>query len=803
MMQVGAGAPPGGVHGLVPVLTSFVGRGAEVDEVAGLLAEYRLVTVTGPGGVGKTRLAGVVAQRVASEFADGAWLAELAAVQDPALVPAAVAVTLELRQPSGTPPAEALAAALSRRQLLLVLDNCEHVLAAAERLCQELLPFADDVRILATSREPLGVPGEVRYRLGPLALPAAGEPAEIARSEAMRLFADRARRVDPRFTLGPDSGAAVARIVQRLDGIPLAIELAAARLEALGVGPLADRLDDRLLTGTNRLAPDRHRSLAATAEWSYQLLSEQEREVFRQLAVFPGSFTLAAAEQVAGSGTRSAVLRLVDCSLLAPPRTGPDGRARYLLLETLRSYAGAQLAQAGQEAAANAALAGYALGVAERAAAGLAASTTELAAAAWLDAEAPAVGQGLAWALENDLATALRLAVALAPWWSLRGRYAAGYELLSAACRHVTQDEPQWGTAQVWLGRLATGTDEAAGLRHFAAARDVLERGVPTPTMVQALAGCADCLVNLGRLAEAAQEARRALDMARELGYPEGEARALWWLGAGAYYAGDHAACLAWWLDAQRIDPAGIPGSLVRRSTIFLAVAMLEAGQLADAQLYCGRALSMARQAGALFDQADGLMLMANVDLLMGHLPPAREHLRAAMELTTRIGHDLLLLDCLDTAGHLCAQTGRYAEAITVWAADTALRRDGGIPHPPGDAQRREAPLLRASQALGPDRARAADARGAAMALPVAAEFAALLADEGYDAAEPPGTPRLSARERELVTLVAQGRTNAQIAEQLYISIRTVSSHLDRIRDKTGCRRRADLTRLALQASLV
>ncbi len=792
--QIARNASPGGVHGLVPALTSFVGREAAVAGVGDLLGEYRLVTVTGPGGVGKTRLASEVARQVAGRFADGAWLTELARVLDPALVPATVAVTLGVRQAPGMGLVESLSALLSRRQLLLILDNCEHVLAATADLCLSLLPFADDVRILATSREPIGVPGEAR----------SDEPAQIAESEAVRLFADRARQAGPLFALDGEPGSVVARIVRRLDGIPLAIELAAARVEALGLTQLADRLDDRLLTRTDRLALGRHRSLAATADWSYQLLGEPERAVFRRLAVFPGPFTLEAAEEVAGPGAEPAVLRLVDCSLLAPPRTGGDGRARYLMLETLRGYAGWQLAQAAEDAGAGAALAGYALRVAERGAAGLETSATELAAAAWLDAEGATVHQALAWALEHDPATAERLAVALAPWWSLRGRYTAGYELLSAACRDAAPGGEEWSTAQVWLGRLATGTDEAAGLKHFAAARDALAAGAPTPLLVQALAGCADCLLNLGRVSDAALEAERALDLARALGYREGEARALCWLGASAYYAGDHAACLARWREAQRIDPAAIPGSLVRRSTFFLAIALADAGELAEARQHCGRVLSLARQAGALFDQADGLILIANIDLLRGALPEARAHLCEAMELATGIGHDLLLHDCLDTCGHLCAQTRRYAEAMTVWAADAALRAEGGIPDPPRDAQRREKPLRKARQALGAERADAAVARGAVMTLSIAAEYAALAAaGDAVEAAGAPGVPRLSAREEELVTLVAQGRTDAQIAEQLYISIRTVRSHLDRIRDKTGCRRRADLTRLALQAGFI
>src|SRR6185437_13663208 len=244
-----------------------------------LVEECRLVTVTGPGGVGKTRLAGQVAREVARRFADGAWLAELAAVRDPAQVAAAVAAARGIREQPGTPLAGALARVLAGQQLLLVLDNCEHVIGAAAELCARLLAACDDVRVLATSREPLAVAGEARYRLGPLGLPGPGDP-EAGGSEAVALFADRARQVDARFVLDGQSGPVVAGLVTRLDGMPLAIELAAARVEALGVTQLADRLDDRfaLLTGGDRLAPARQRSLAATVEWSYRLLEEDERQ---------------------------------------------------------------------------------------------------------------------------------------------------------------------------------------------------------------------------------------------------------------------------------------------------------------------------------------------------------------------------------------------------------------------------------------------------------------------------------------------------------------------------------------------
>jgi predicted ATPase len=432
-------ATAGGVHGFAPVLTSFVGRAAAVGEVAGLLGEGRLVTVTGPGGVGKTRLAGEVARAMAGRFADGVWLVELAAVADPAQVAPVVAVALGVREQPGVPAAQTLTRVLARQQLLLVLDNCEHVIGAAAELCAGLVAAADDVRILATSRERLRVAGEACYRLGPLTLPGPDAAANGGEGEAAALFVDRARRADAHFTLAEGDGPVVARLVARLDGMPLAIELAAARVEALGVAGLAGRIEDRfaLLVAGDRRAAGRQRSLAATVEWSYRLLDEAERRVFRQVSVFAGPFTLGAAEAVAGKGTAPVVARLVDCSLLSPPREGPDGRARYVMLETLRAYGAGLLAEAGEQDEAMAALAGCALAVAGQADAGLQTVSGELAAARWLDAEDATMRQALAWAMDHDLAMALRLGLALGWWRFLRGRLAEGYAQLREAAGHA------------------------------------------------------------------------------------------------------------------------------------------------------------------------------------------------------------------------------------------------------------------------------------------------------------------------------------------------------------------------------
>jgi predicted ATPase/DNA-binding CsgD family transcriptional regulator len=808
---VGDGAPivtrpP--VHGFTPSLTRFIGRASAADDVTRLLDEYRLVTVTGPGGVGKTRLAAEVAGRVIDRFADGVWLVELATVLDAAQVPAATAAVLGVREQPGVAVTDSLAEMLARQQMLLVLDNCEHMAGAVAQMCARLLPVADDVRILATSREPLGVDGEARYRLPPLTLPASDDPAGIPGSEAVALFADRARRADRQFTLSTDSARAVAQLVSKLDGMPLAIELAAARVEALGLAQLLDRLDDRfvLLEGAARSpAAARHRSLAATADWSYQLLSEPDRRVFRRVSVFPAAFTLEAAEAVAGEDAGPAVLRLVDCSLLAPPRVGPDGRSRYLMLETLRGYGLDRLEDAGELQQARASMARYAVGVVDQASAGMAATSGELAAVRWLDAEEAITRHALVWALEHEHAAALRLAVGLAPWWRLRGRMVDGEPLLRAAIERAEPGDGGWCPAHYRLGLMAMAAgDFTTALDHFTAVREAEAGLKPSPVLADCLTGCCVALANLGRTAEAVEDGERALAVARQLGYQAGEALALTNLAITAYYVGEISDAVSWARQAQRIDRESIPGTVARVCDNILVLVLIAAGEFSAAERSCSEALDGCREAGDLQTQAALLTLLGHLDLDAGRLIDAAAHLQESLQVALRIGDQTELLNCVDNCGHLCAATGRWADAITLWAALAAHTEQAGLPDPQDDALRRQEPQREAARALGPARTREAEARGAAMTLVIAAEFAAMLtsADAAAPAAAAPAT-QLTRREQELVRLVAQGCTDAEIAGQLSISIRTVRSHLDRIRNKTGSRRRADLTRLALQADLV
>ncbi|MGS2614844.1 AfsR/SARP family transcriptional regulator [Micromonospora sp. LZ34] len=433
-------------------LTSFVGREAAVDRVGALLETSRLVTLTGPGGAGKTRLAVESARTVAGRFPDGVRLVELAPVTDPAEVPQAVLAALGLREQafftgsrSRIPPVEAvepavrLIEALAPRATLLVLDNCEHLLDAAARLADRLLAACPDLRVLATSREPLGITGETLQPVESLALPPAGaDPATALSYPAVRLFADRADAVRPDFAVDAATVGPVVRICRALDGMPLAIELAAARLRAMTAAQVDDRLDDRfrLLTGGSRTALPRHQTLRAVVDWSWELLDPADRALWRRLAVCTGGATLETVERVCAGGELAPadvldrLSALVEKSLVSA--TG-DGEPRYRMLETIREYGLDRLVEAGEAHRLRQAHAAEFLALAERADPRLR-GPAQLHWVERLRAEHDNLHAALRWALgAGDADTAVRLAGALGWYWWLRGQRAEGAELTGEA----------------------------------------------------------------------------------------------------------------------------------------------------------------------------------------------------------------------------------------------------------------------------------------------------------------------------------------------------------------------------------
>ena len=473
------------------------------------------------------------------------------------------------------------------------------------------------------------------------------------------------------------------------------------------------------------------------------------------------------------------------------------------MLETLRAYGVGRLAEAGERDAAAAALAGYALRVAEEAAAGLRTTTAELAALARLDAEEVTTRQALVWAVEHDQVIAPRLAVALAPWWMLRGRAAGEDALLCAAAAQAEPGSETWCDAQLWRGQTALHAADLTGaLGHFTAVRDAIAVQGPSRALAESLCGWSIVFATRGQLTEAVEETRRALAMAQTLGHPDAEALALRNLAIAAKNGGDYDGALQLVRQVQQI-PGEISGWLTRANDNLLVAVLIETGDLAAAERICAATLSQSRDAGDLRVLGSLLTQMANLDLMAGRIEGSAARIRESLQITMRTGIWFELINILYHCAELCAQTGRPAEALTAWAAHAAFaRREGFLDGPDGD--RRLESERELQKALDPAEAEAAQDRGAAMGAATAAEYVLLLTAPARLGGPPdPDRAQLTARERELVTLVAQGRTDAQIAAQLSVRVRTISSRLGRIRDKTGCRRRADLTGLALHAGLI
>jgi len=491
-------------------LTSFVGRRNELAEVLGLLDQSRLLTLIGAGGAGKSRLALQAAGAVPDRYPDGVWLVELAPLTDAAAVPRAVAAALGLGEDSDAHPVARLQRTVRGRALLLVLDNCEHLLDACAGLADALLRAGPRLRILATSREALGIAGENSWRVPSLALPDDARPASpdaLLASEAVQLFVERARAALPSFALTARNARAVAQVCRRLDGMPLAIELAAARVRGLAVDQLAARLDQRfqLLTGGSRTALARQQTLRATVDWSYGLLDPDERRLFDQLSVFAGGFTLEGAEAVcAGDGPAAEVLdvllRLVDKSLVATEE-GEDGELRYRLLETLRAYGQERLASGGSTAALQARHARYYLVLAERAERGMRGPEMTR----WLDrldSEYANLTAALDWSLSaagppgdldpGDAAIGLRLAGALWLFWFLRGHRWTGLQWLERALGGVPEPPPARAKALRNAGFL--GHEVGASGRTLA----LLEEGLTLSRLVDEPADLAETLCEAG-----------------------------------------------------------------------------------------------------------------------------------------------------------------------------------------------------------------------------------------------------------------------------------------------------------------
>jgi non-specific serine/threonine protein kinase len=671
-------------HNLPVPLTSFVGREREIAACLESLRRTRLLTLTGVGGCGKSRLLLEAARAAAGEFPGGIWFADLAPIAEAMRVPHALLDALGLREEPGRPPSQTLEDFLSGRSGLLLLDNCEQVLEAVGVLATRLLADGD-LKILCTSREPLGITGELVHRVPSLSLPAAGkeaDPAEVIRSEAARLFAERAAFARPGFEIDARNARVIAELCRRLDGIPLAIELAAARVKVLAAEEVLERLRDRfrLLTGGSRTALPRHQTLQATIQWSYDLLSETERELFRTLAVFAGGWTLDAATYIRGPGadeyeTLDLLSRLLDKSLVQTAR-GEDGGSRFRFLETVRQFALEKLDESGESGVAR----GRHLVCFEKLAA--AESPNLIGAAqgasfARLEAEHENLLAALAWSerLSDGGARGLALAGSLVRFWHLRGHLAVGRDQLEHLLDHASPefDPAARANAAYGAGVLADQMGDPAGARTwFRDALDVWSR-------LGDLRGIARANNGLGVLAHAAgdyETARlcyeQALKNHREVGNLRGVSIVLNNLGDIALTRKDHATA----------------GPLFEES------------------------LDLARQVDDLEGVHVALENLARIALHAGRLDEARARFAEALRVAHGMGSEILTGTCLESIAELQAVMGHCEAAARLNAAAAAMLRTTDYSRSAEEAEIRDSTRSRVLAALGKERCQALEDEG-------------------------------------------------------------------------------------------
>ena len=678
-LLTGSTAPTGTPHNLPEPATSFVGRHRTLDELGAGLERTRLLTLSGPGGAGKSRLALELGHRSAmlTHFPDGIWWVELAGVKDRELVGSTTAAALRVALPTGHSSAQAVADQLSARTLMLVLDNCEHVLDATCELVGEVLARCPGVTVLTTSREPLGIPGEIVHRVPSLEVPvadAAPDVDQLSRLEAVQLFVERARHTVPTFGLVPETAEAVARICRRLDGMPLALELAAARLAHLSVNELADRLSDALslLARRGGAGLDRQQTLAATLDWSHDLLESDEQVAFRRLAVFSGGFDLDAATHVCDSDrpTIDLVSRLVDKSLVEADTSGPS--ARYRMLEVVRQYADARLVESEDAGSTRARHREWFASTA-------AAHDPDKAGpvvgepSAWFDVEQDNLRAALSSALVEDPPLALALATSTWRFWLNRG-------LIGEGAR--------------WLGLVLERCPEQSALRaHALAAASVLH-------------------IRQGRMSDLEAIGEQIVDLMREHGEPAELAQGRHYRALLTFMSGDWARAADFGFEAIA-EAAGVPA--VRASGQHLAGIMaLSRGHLEQARAWFEHALeSLAAtpdgtppyfagmNLGWVVDaRADLPMPYGEETLLLGRRLGTQQavgHVTIALALTERLAGDLdqafrLIERAAETfdalgdrygqayaaaqRGHALRWIGDHAEADRALARAESLRRN-------------------------------------------------------------------------------------------------------------------------------
>ncbi len=759
-------------HNLPAQVTSFIGRDREIAEITQALPHTRLLTLTGSGGCGKTRLALQVAAPLVESYAEGVWLVELASLSDSTLVPKAVASALGIPEQPGLPLTETLRRYFQTKSLLLVLDNCEHLLSACAQLTDALLRACPNLSVLATSREGLGIAGELTYRVPGLSLP---DPLRLPglerlrQFEAVRLFVERASFSQPGFVMTESNAPAVAQVCSRLDGIPLAIELAAARVKGLSVEQIASRLDDRfrLLTDGSRTALPRQQTLRATMDWSHGLLTEPEQVLLRRISVFAGGFTLEAAEDVCGGGAVAAsevldlLLHLVDRSMVAA--RDRENQSWYRLLETVRQYSWQKLVEAGEADEMRRRHLTWYLELAEQADPKLRGSEQQV----WLDrleAEHDNLRAALEWSNTDPghAEKGLRLATTLFWFWYFHGH---------------------WSEGRRWLDAAVSPEGEA-----------------PSHVSAKTLRYAAMLAFHQGDNGRATALAQHGLTSSRKSGDAESTVYCRTVLGLAASDRGDYGQAST--LLEENVDLCRKLNDewLLGWALCNLQFVARNQGDYERAAALSSEGLALFRKTGDKHSTAWALRTLGIVALRLDDHKRAATFCRESLTLTREIGDIWLVEQGLMGLAGAAALKRQYEHAARLFAAAEAHRTSLGRHRSVSDQADFDKRVASTRAGLGEAAFAAAWTQGTTMPLEEAIE-GALAPIESLPAGK--HVSLITPREREVVALVAQGLTNREIASRLVISERTADTHVQHILNKLGVDSRVQVAAWAVGHGLL
>jgi non-specific serine/threonine protein kinase len=807
-------------HNLPASVSSFIGREQELREIGQRLREHRLVTLTGTGGTGKTRVAIEAAAGELDQFADGVWLVELAGLSTSNLVVQTIARVFALPEIPDLAPIERLGAFLQSKHLLLVLDNCEHLIQEVAEITAFLLARCPRLALLATSREPLAIGGEAVLRVPPLGLPDATQPvtrASLLHYDAVRLFVERAYAVEPSFQLAASNAGAVVGICRRLDGIPLALELASARVNVLTVQEIAARLNDgfALLASGQRIRLEpRHQTLRATIDWSYILLTAEEQTVLRRLAVFVAGFTLATAEAVC-SGEGIAPQHILDLlsslvgKSLVMAETTSRTQARYRLLETIREYALEKLAEAGEMAWLRDRHLDLFLARAEEAAPRLHDAYQQLW-LNWLEGDHDNLRAALAWALHSGrVEVGLRIANALIRFWEIRGYVREGLawfeqllpqagEEISAAV-HVNAltyaaflaDFLGNASAPLAYGRKAVALAEAAGDQ---------DKGL----LGFAVAGLVTAMRAAGDYQAALPIVERSIQLFRVSSWPAFHlGMSLMVQGGLALELGDYAMARAALNKSLTIArEAGDAFRIAYTLKSFGDLARCEQ-KYAEAQANYESCVVLLRDLGATRDLAVPLQSLGHACLHLGNVERAHALFTESLAIHQAQQNAPGMAECLIGFAALAVAQGLPAAGARLLAAATALGMHHAKSSLAATRMEYEHYLTLTRVKLTEAEFQAEQTTGRELSLEQAIEYAQnlpLISQARLSSKETSNT--LTEREREVAALVAQGKSNGEIASELVLSKRTVEKHIANILSTLGLTSRAQIVRWAIEQNL-